>query len=491
MLGFRRSYLDAVLPALLPAIVADAPTLLPAYTDYQARLAHRTDRLGEFILFFYGSHDSLALTQDEGKTTGVSNPTELRYINAFNALQPRWTWKISPHVTHSLSLLGSYTLVDVSTPQTNYKRVDWQIGGREEFAVKLSHDVDLLVGVDGMGGTYDFSARLPIDPGFTVFPSPLSLAPPLTDKKAKGVSYDVATYAEADVKIGALRLTPGLRVALMSTKDSAPLQSLQPRFNARYSLSRNVQLKAGIGLYERAADTAGVIPGRLSNVPVRSLQNSFGVEWQPLSALSVDVTGFFNEMWNQSPVSNTLLVTQGALAPSLYSNDQQGRSYGVQLLLRVRPYKGFFGWVSYTLSRSERQSPNENWHLFDFDQTHLLTLVASYQLPYGFQIGVRMRLVSGNPFTPVTRSVFDGDTGGYQPIAGEKNSSRLPLFHQLDVRIDKAFIFDTWQLALYLDVQNAYNTRNVEFSQSSYDFRKTGYLYGLPIVPIIGIEGSY
>ena len=40
--------------------------------------------------------------------------------------------------------------------------------------------------------------------------------------------------------------------------------------------------------------------------------------------------------------------------------------------------------------------------LFDYDQTHILTLVGSYLLPRNWQIGGRFRLVSGNPITPVT-----------------------------------------------------------------------------------------
>src|SRR5205085_13970 len=92
-----------------------------------------------------------------------------------------------------------------------------------------------------------------------------------------------------------------------------------------------------------------------------------------------------------------------------------GRIYGGELLLRHKPYKNFFGWVAYTLSRSERAQAGE-WYLFDYDQTHILTLLASYALPYGFQVGTRFRLVSGNPRTVVQRAVYDGDTGQYVPI---------------------------------------------------------------------------
>ena len=151
-----------------------------------------------------------------------------------------------------------------------------------------------------------------------------------------------------------------------------------------------------------------------------------------------------------------------------------------------------FGWIAYTLSRSDRvDRPGQVRRLFDFDQTHNLTIVASYQLPRGWQLGARLRLISGNPDTPVLGARYTSATDSYLPIYGPTNSTRLPLFHQLDVRIDKVWTFDAWNLDLYLDVLNTYNHRSIEGTQYSYDYSQSSYIGGLPLFPSLGLKGSF
>ena len=96
------------------------------------------------------------------------------------------------------------------------------------------------------------------------------------------------------------------------------------------------------------------------------------------------------------------------------------------------------------------------------DQTHILTLIGSYVLPRNWQIGGRFRLVSGNPITPVTGSVYNASIDRYFPTYGPANSDRLPFFSQLDVRVDKRWIYQGWMLDLYLDIQNVTNRTNTE-----------------------------
>ena len=130
----------------------------------------------------------------------------------------------------------------------------------------------------------------------------------------------------------------------------------------------------------------------------------------------------------------------------MLTNDGRGRAYGGELLVRQQLWRNFFGWIAYTLSRSERQDhPGEPWHVFLFDQTHILTTLASYKLPRGFQVGARYRYVTGNPYTPVVGAYYDANTDRYVPITGAPFSGRLPAFNQLDLRVDKVWTFDRWR----------------------------------------------
>jgi hypothetical protein len=150
--------------------------------------------------------------------------------------------------------------------------------------------------------------------------------------------------------------------------------------------------------------------------------------------------------------------------------------------------QGFFGWASYSLIRSERQDhPDSDWRLFDYDQTHIATVVASYEIGLGFEIGVRLRYASGFPRTPVLASFYDVRRDLYEPFFGKQNSIRIPAFAQADVRVSKRFNFGPRVKAeFYLDVQNVTDRANPEDIVYNYNYTKQGYITGMPILPVFG-----
>jgi len=87
--------------------------------------------------------------------------------------------------------------------------------------------------------------------------------------------------------------------------------------------------------------------------------------------------------------------------------------------------------------------------------------------------------------------VYDAGAGTWVPFFGPVNSERLPDFLQLDVRVDRIWTFRTWRLSLYLDVQNVTNRGNAEGWTYDYDYSRRQPLTGLPILPILGIEGEW
>jgi hypothetical protein len=116
---------------------------------------------------------------------------------------------------------------------------------------------------------------------------------------------------------------------------------------------------------------------------------------------------------------------------------QTGRSYGFEVLLRRQSKTGVFGWVSYTLSRSERER-NTSWAPYDFDRTHLVNVVAGLPLRRNWDLGIRWQYQSGKPTTT---------TAGYNTGRGEG-------YLRFDLRIDKRAVWKKWLLDFYVDVTN-------------------------------------
>ena len=162
------------------------------------------------------------------------------------------------------------------------------------------------------------------------------------------------------------------------------------------------------------------------------------------------------------------------------------RSFGAQFLVWQELWRGFFGWLSYSIGRSERRyRGDEVWRRFDQDEPHVLALVASKEV-FGFTVSARARYTTGAPRTPVVGSFYDALADRYEPVFGAQNGSRLPDFFQLDLRVERSFSWKPVTAHAYLDVLNVTYQNNPEEVVYNADFSKRGFLTGLPILAVLG-----
>ena len=113
-------------------------------------------------------------------------------------------------------------------------------------------------------------------------------------------------------------------------------------------------------------------------------------------------------------------------------------------------------------------------------------------MPRGWEIGVRFQLSSGRPTTPFVGAVYQAECDSYEGIPGEARSERMPLFHQLDLRVDKTWsIRNLVRISLYLDLQNVYFHKNVEAYFYSFDFSERYAVTGLPVIPNLGLSVEF
>src|SRR5699024_270589 len=130
---------------------------------------------------------------------------------------------------------------------------------------------------------------------------------------------------------------------------------------------------------------------------------SVGSEWQITDALTFDAEFFYKDLRSLVSPSSLMVETKGGYGPEIYNNGGRGRVIGAEFFLRHKLSNRFFGWLTYTVSRAERKDfGSDKWRRFDNDQTHILSLIASYDLPKNWSVGGRFRLVSGNLYTPIT-----------------------------------------------------------------------------------------
>ena len=112
-----------------------------------------------------------------------------------------------------------------------------------------------------------------------------------------------------------------------------------------------------------------------------------------------------------------------------------GRAYGIEFLLKKRTGK-FTGWVSYTLSRSEKlfdEINNNTWFSAKQDRIHDFSIVASYQLTPRVVVSGTWVYFTGNAVTfPSGKYYIEGQLISYYT---ERNGYRMPDYHRMDVGV--------------------------------------------------------
>jgi hypothetical protein len=254
--------------------------------------------------------------------------------------------------------------------------------------------------------------------------------------------------------------------------------NLEPRFSIAYSLDDNTSIKAS---YQRINQYIHLISNTNSPTPF-DLYAPSGEFIKPQQGDQV-AAGFFKNIGNYSletevffkRVNNRLDFIDGA---DLIANDAvekillsgTARAYGLEILFRKNTGR-LQGWIAYTLSRSEQQTPGRNanepginngdWYNSPWDKTHDLTITSNYELNKKWNLGANFTLQTGLPVTfPNGQYQFDGL---FVPTYESRNSNRLPVIHRLDLSatyVPKPDTTKGWQGSWVFSIYNAYNRRN-------------------------------
>lgn len=492
--SFRRSYIDAILGAVLTGVDAVSFTSLPVYWDYQALLEYRPTSRDRIRLAFLGSDDSLSLI--------LNTPSEAlpRFSGSFStgigfhAGQLLWDHTFSPSVSSRAMFSVNRNAINIGGGDVfGLDLIFLNFTGRYELTTQVNRHVRANVGLDITGGPAEIrfnGVRAPTE-GQTFNPTALVRV----STQDADTLYRPGAYAEFEVTPNPrLRLIPSLRVDY--TRDADRSWAVQPRFSFRWEFVRDWFLKGGVGVFNQPPQPQQSSSAVNSFNPASTVGNPFlatqrsihyglGFEHNFSRYLSLSVEGFYKDLDDQ-------VIAQTSVRGPAYLNSGIGRIYGAEILFRHRPSARFFGWLAYTISRSERRdSPQDAYRIFQFDQTHILTLIGSYRIGRGWEVGLRFRFVTGNPATPVAGAVFNGDSGIYTQIPGMPFSTRNAPFHQLDLRVDKVWNFRRGNLDLYLEILNVYNNSNPEGIQYNYNYTQSTTITGIPFFPNLGLRFEY
>ncbi len=192
---------------------------------------------------------------------------------------------------------------------------------------------------------------------------------------------------------------------------------------------------------------------------------------------SLEIETYYKEVQNRLDyIDGANLIANKAIEQIILNG--QLRSYGLEILLRKNEGK-LNGWISYTLSKSEQQTPgrtaletginNGQWYNSVYDKLHNIAITSSYNLNEKWAFGANFALQTGQPVTyPVGKYEYLGIS---VPSYGLRNENRLPTYHHLDLATTLTPTKNktrNWQGEWVFSVYNVYNRKNA----ASISFRQ-------------------
>ncbi len=512
MVSVRRSFLGEIIQPIIRSMPDQFPfTVYPFYWDYLCRTDVATKNYGNFFVTLFGSRDSMSFIFPEmrlGSDELTEQTDRLGWNTTFNMGILGWDWTINRMWKNSFRYQLMNISSDFGSPFGRNSQKIWVDHIREQLSFSPGKHVTVNLGADVQWSLADLSYALPdafnvVDPGniedwrFGDLAGYLNVEWEPTDKVQiiPGVRYDY--YPELNYR-GSL-LPAFWEYHLINNKRGFSGEP-SARLTARYEFIDRHTAKIALGTYNQTPEPMGeVLMEKWGNPALGATKAAHyvgGYEWQVTDLISIDAQTYFNRQWDIPVHVGGSDLDPSAESQPLYKGDGMGRMYGFELLIRHLQGDRFFGWLAYTLSRSERYNRTDGeWEFFDLDQTHHIQLLGSWRLPRNWEAGFRLRYVTGNPTTPVDRVIEVENYPGafsFRPVYGPKNSSRVDPFFQLDIRVDKKFVFNKWLLSVFWDLQNLsyFVYKSPEFEIYNYDYSDKMAFSNFPMFAI-GLKAEF
>lgn len=456
-----------------------------SYWDFQLRADWKT-----LTLEVLGSYDYLTLQTDPGRPAVNGKPAVPPTI-ADNALQFYRVQLRDRHrigrVATEAALVGGFDDLLALGPSITKLSLAWRANVQAAWP-----RFRLYAGLDGELSRFrasDFSTDTAAD-------QPDALGELAGDRDG----VESGAFVEGTLEILRQRLwaTAGVRADVYHA-GKVTLLGVDPRLQLRARLMPQLSVEAGIGLYQQPPSFPIALPGvdtfALQLGLQRAIQAAYTVEATLPAHTVFKITGYWQQYYN---VNDAVLDLSIAVCtspppesltgfPARITRQVDGESYGMELLARKQQGR-FTGWISYTLSRSERRF-SCGLRPADYDQTHVLNVVTQVRLPWNLMAGARLLVQTGRPVTILEPP--DGRTT-------VRNNSRLPTYVQLDLRLDREWIFPRWALSAFVEVLNLTYSESViglaypvdpDTGITRFDMpRLNGFTW---ILPTVGLRGRF
>lgn len=477
-IGNKTSYLVSVRQSYLQALfkILGLP-FLPAYTDASFKIKTRFDSHNELTLLGLGGIDRMKLNLG---IEGEDAEYMLSYLPEINqetytvgGVYRHYSQRHVQSIVLSQSYLNNRNVKYRDNDESSEENLTLRLGSIEqETKLRMENTSSWSVWKVKAGFDLNYS-RYKSNEYRKVFANALREYDYHTDLSLwRWGMFASVDYAAPDKSFTA---SMGIRTDGNNYSDKMKelWRQLSPRLSVSYRLIEGLTLSGHVGLYYQLPSyTALGFKGEEGEYVNRHLdyisvsQESLGLSWTPNENMELSVEGFY-KLYGHMPFSLSDQIPlsckgndYGTIGNEALSSEAKGRSYGVELMFKWLLTQKLNLSSSLTIFKSEFKDGEQGSYVPSaWDNRFILNMSGTYNFPKHWSLGAKVSCIGGSPYTPydVEKSslveAWNVQGRAYYDYS-RYNQERLPVFGQLDVRVDKTFYLKKCMLGFYLDIQN-------------------------------------
>ncbi|MCI0449010.1 MAG: TonB-dependent receptor [Chlorobi bacterium] len=327
---------------------------------------------------------------------------------------------------------------------------------RLDLTHQLSKKIDLNFGSEYEYNEDKFAGRVPL------YNYNLRLDAPNIDINSNSHTGRIGTYVETQLKpFKTFFAIAGLRADYHTLSKKT---AIDPRLSLGWKFAENNILRGAVGLYHQFPRLEYYAQSMDFNLkPEQAIHYILGYEFNKSEGLFLfRVEAYYKDYKN--------LVIKDANS-FIYSTGGKGQAKGIDVFIKSRITNKYSTWISYAYTDSKRRQYDAQSEVSaNYDITHNLTFVGSYNITDNITTGLTYRISTGKPYTPVSGSNYDTAHNVYEPIYSETNSGRFPTYQRMDINFQYFFsLFGRFAIVVF-QINNLLNQKNLYDYTYNFDY---------------------
>ena len=486
----RRSYLDFIFDAA-------GFNFVPEYYDVLSKVNYDINSKEKISFLFVSAFDRVKFNnktaEDRYDNSRILGSNQNSYLTGISYR------KLIPNGFYTISLSRNFTDYDSAqrdsllNPIFLNKSREGENELKGDLVLKLSKTSELNFGSSLK--LVKFSADIKLPSFITTFGEAISISS--VNTKTNFLKYNIYTQLN-QVLFNKLRMSVGARLDYFNGIESK--YNFNPRISFSYSISDLANMNLSIGSYSQSPSYIwlAAIPSNKELKAVKVNQIVLGYERNLDEDLRLKLEAF-TKQYSDYPTSviRPYLVLANTGAGYTGSEDNfssfgfeplvskgKGNVNGLELSLQKKSSEvPHYGIISITYSKARFTGLDGIERDGTYDQRLIINASGGYRFNEKWEVSGKFKFATGNPYTP-----FNDD--GTQSVINY-NSKRFKSFHSVDLRVDRRWEFDGWNLITYLDIQNIYNNKNTNIIRWDYRKNKVAENNSIGILPSIGVSVEF